>query len=118
MPVMELVDIGGLVRRASMGPVSFNTGNQACRLPTKPSDKCFNGAGVFQHRKRDREFSKLVRLANASMGPVSFNTGNAVNHTVDLRVNRGSGDERATVQLQNFLDLYLSDISASEANLH
>ena len=60
---------------ASMGPVSFNTGNHCSEGRGSRPIQCFNGASVFQHWKRGyRAGDKMTELA--SMGPVSFNTGN------------------------------------------
>ena len=37
---------------ASMEPVCFNTGNKCARRKRRVAGRCFNGAGVFQHRKQ------------------------------------------------------------------
>ena len=88
--------------RASMEPVCFNTGNLVGSIPSWERWGCFNGAGVFQHRKLDEarkgfiadqvlQWSRCVSTpettqtqsapqpaANASMEPVCFNTGNVL----------------------------------------
>ena len=67
--------VGGL-SFASMEPVCFNTGNEQQRSPSNKRPTCFNGAGVFQHRK-PYIYRDTAGRPTASMEPVCFNTGNA-----------------------------------------
>ena len=50
----EIVDRYAEICNASMEPVCFNTGNVLLQAVYKRDSPSFNGAGVFQHRKRER----------------------------------------------------------------
>ena len=65
---------------ASMGPRSFNRGNAASLVVMSRDHESFNGAAVFQPRKRS-DLRPLRRYGlRASMGPRSFNRGNLSRH--------------------------------------
>ena len=92
------------VRVASMEPTSFNVGDCSGNRWNSPAPKSFNGADVFQRRRRERvweaghdrrrfngadvfqrrrrcnDLRHPIRLGTASMEPTSFNVGDNATH--------------------------------------
>ena len=62
------------LKRASMGPHSFERGN--CRGNSVPRPAGFNGASLFRARKL-LPYTTCPELRGASMGPHSFEQGNS-----------------------------------------
>ena len=77
---------------ASMGPSFFNDGNNLKVKNPQRQNRSFNGAVVFQRRKRRSQITTTGVSFLASMGPSFFNDGNVIHaDTIAISPQRFNG---------------------------